>query len=103
MSKGKIVLLGIVAVIAIAVIAFVMWLPPSAQASCEKMMELTVAEVGEEAAAEVGTVADCVESEEFRRQRYGVIKIKEETKCLEKADTFAELEECEKKNAESEQ
>lgn len=109
MKKKKILLIaggvagGFVLLTAVLIMVFVV--PPPAKKVCKKMQTLTVAELAEEVSEEEAQemvdeampLDDCIKEEKDRREisSQGLIPMTKEAKCILKADSLEDLEDCE--------
>jgi hypothetical protein len=71
---------------------------PSPSDVCQKTFDLVKAESGEAAAKAAigGDMGSCVSKEEMRKDMQGLVKYKENNKCLMDAKTFKEVAACSK-------
>jgi hypothetical protein len=71
---------------------------PSPEDVCKKTFDLVKAEAGEAAANKAigGDIASCTKSEEGRKERQGIVKYKDNNKCLMDAKSWKEAQACSK-------
>jgi hypothetical protein len=97
---GVVILLGLIGVVAFAVYIT----PPSAEAVCEKVMDLSRSEY-ETATGQSGenlgeedllgqTKDECIKDEERRAEVKGLLTIKEERQCILDAENFEQAIDC---------
>jgi len=73
---------------------------PSPNDVCQKTFDLVKAEAGEAAANKAigGSISSCVSTEEARKERQGMMKYKDNNRCLMDAKTMSEVQSCSKKS-----
>jgi hypothetical protein len=113
MKKVALIVLGVIGVLIVVGIGafYFLFIPPSAEKACNKVVELARTEYATQTGAEtenmtaedlIGeSIEDCVRSEERKAERWGLIRTKAERTCILEASSMDEAATCGEKAADA--